>query len=89
MKKRLKKTHKCIITFFKKTLKNYVTMKTNIKKIWLFAAICICICACGTTKVKVNRPDHGTYTTITVTTNNPISTSTDAQVENDMKLKGE
>lgn len=34
----------------------------------------IFLTSCGTTKVTVSKPENGTNTTITVTTNNPIST---------------
>ena len=64
-------------------------MKKTIQKIWFVMALAVIASACGTTKVKVNRPDNGTFTTITVTTNNPISTSTDADANADFKLKGE
>lgn len=31
--------------------------------------------SCGTTKVAVSKPEQGTSTTITVTTNNPVTTN--------------
>ena len=51
--------------------------------------IVICLIAtfltsCGSTKVSVNRPNQGTYTTITVTTNNPISTQVNPQTSADI-----
>lgn len=89
IKNKLKKTHKALLTFLITTNKNYVSMKNKINKIWALVLLAIIICSCGTTKVKVNRPDRGTLTTITVTTNNPITTNTDADATADLKLKGE
>lgn len=63
-------------------------MKNKMKKIWL-PLIAIIMCSCGTTKVSVNRPDNGTYTQITVTTNNPITTNTDADAKAELNTKGE
>ena len=61
--------------------------KVKIKKIWnkiakrIIKAICtgltsLLIISCGSTKVLVDKPQQGTSTTITVTTNNPITTNT-------------
>lgn len=43
------------------------------KPLFILSVLLLC-CSCGTTKVSVNRPVNGTSTTITVTTNNPITT---------------
>lgn len=60
--------------------------KTDMKKI-LFMMLCIfCLMACGTTKVAVSRPQNGTYTQITVTTNNPITT--DVKPDTNLDLYG-
>lgn len=39
--------------------------------------------SCGVTKATISKPAEGTQTTITITTNNPIST----QVSPDVQLK--
>ncbi len=52
----------------------------------LYKAICaffttlLCV-GCGSTKVAVQKPAQGTSTTITVTTNNPITTTTTPTVD--------
>lgn len=59
-------------------------MKTSKEQIYkIIAAVCTCVLtiaavlltSCGSTKVAVSKPAEGTSTTITVTTNNPISTN--------------
>ena len=61
-------------------VKYYKMYKTAVKKIWL-CLILITICtACGTTKVSVQKPAEGTSTTITVTTNNPITTTPNTNI---------
>lgn len=37
--------------------------------------------SCGSTKVTVDKPASGTQTTITVTTNNPISTDVNPSID--------
>lgn len=83
--KKIQKTIKRIYVFLNQTHKNYQSMKEAIKKIWLVAIVLI-MCSCGSTKVSVDKPAAGTMTTITVTTNNPISTEVNPNVElkNDM-----
>lgn len=61
--------------------------KTELQKTWLkirkriYKAICaffatlLCV-GCGTTKAIVQKPAEGTQTTITITTSNPITTTT-------------
>lgn len=41
----------------------------------IICAICAILTSCGSTKVSVSKPAEGTSTTITVTTNNPITTN--------------
>ena len=36
--------------------------------------------SCGTTKATISKPAEGTCTTITITTNNPITTNTNPNV---------
>lgn len=39
-------------------------------------AVIISLTSCGTTKATISKPAEGTSTTITITTNNPITTTT-------------
>lgn len=73
--KKLKKTHNIFVSFITKTIKNYKLMKNQLNKIWALILLTVIICSCGSTKVTVSKPAEGTSTTITVTTNNPISTN--------------
>ena len=65
MKKKCKRLKKTINKFIK------IAKKT---KIWWTAIVAI-LASCGSTKVAVSKPAEGTSTTITVTTNNPITTT--------------
>ena len=55
------------------------------KKILFLATIISIVCSCGSTRVTVDRPATGTQTTITVTTNNPITTNIDADASANLK----
>lgn len=84
LKKKLRKLQKAIKRirlFLNQTYKNYISMKSAIKKIMLLLALAVMVSACGSTKVSVDRPAQGTCTTITVTTNNPITTEVNPNVE--------
>lgn len=85
LKSKIKMTNKAIQLFLQQTIKNYNNMKSKIEKIW-FLAILLTLAACGSTKVSVDRPAAGTQTTITVTTNNPITTEVNPTT--DLNLKG-
>lgn len=37
--------------------------------------------SCGTTRATISKPAEGTTTTITITTNNPISTTTNPTLQ--------
>ncbi len=39
------------------------------------------VTSCGVTKATIARPAEGTHTTITITTNNPITTDVSPNVE--------
>lgn len=39
------------------------------------------VTSCGVTKATISKPAEGTQTTITITTNNPISTNVTPNVE--------
>lgn len=54
------------------------------KKLILIGIFVIPLVSCGVTKASISKPAEGTQTTITITTNNPIST----QVSPDVKLQG-
>ena len=84
--RKLQKVVKRINLFVTQTIKNYKSMKQAIKKIMLVLVVSIVTCSCGSTKVAVDRPAQGTSTTITVTTNNPITTEVNPNVE--LKTKG-
>lgn len=43
-------------------------------------AVIISLTSCGVTKATIQRPAEGTVTTVTITTNNPISTNTNPNV---------
>lgn len=84
LKKKLRKVQRAlkrIKLFLNQTTKNYVSMKKAIAKIMFLLGITITVIACGSTKVSVDRPSQGTCTTITVTTNNPITTEVNPNVE--------
>lgn len=40
------------------------------------AAMALGLTSCGVTKATIQRPAEGTVTTVTITTNNPITTNT-------------
>ena len=82
--KRLKKTIKTIYNFIKQTKNNYNKMKLTIRTIWACVLACLILQSCGTTKATVSKPAAGTSTTITITTNNPVTTDVSPEVN----LKG-
>lgn len=45
----------------------------------LLAAV-LGLTSCGTTKATISKPAEGTQTTITITTNNPITTNTNPNI---------
>lgn len=59
-------------------------MSNNIKKaiygvltaLVALAAAVLGLTSCGTTRASISKPAEGTTTTITITTNNPITTNT-------------
>ena len=44
------------------------------------SVIGITLTSCGTTKATISKPAEGTCTTITITTNNPITTNTNPNI---------
>lgn len=57
-------------------------MKLKIKA--CLTACLIFLTSCGVTKASISKPAAGTSTTITITTNNPITTNVEPQT--DVKL---
>lgn len=43
-------------------------------------SLAISLTSCGVTKATIQRPAEGTVTTVTITTNNPITTNTTPNV---------
>lgn len=74
MKKKMKKK---INEFLKETIKIIIVA--------LAAMLGITLQSCGVTKATINKPAAGTYTTVTITTANPMTTN----VQPNMELKGE
>lgn len=61
-------------------------MKKNQTNNLFLLLISILFASCGTTKAVVSRPASGTTTTITITTNNPVTTDVSPDV--DLNYKG-
>lgn len=66
--------------------------KEAYRKLWyiitaLIAAIgaALGFTSCGVTKATISRPSEGTSTTITITTNNPITTNVDPTINAEYK----
>lgn len=56
--------------------KKWLMMRKRLyNAICAFFATLLCV-GCGTTKAVVSQPKDGSYTQITITTNNPITTET-------------
>lgn len=57
------------------------SLKTIITALAVIVATIFGLSSCGTTKATITKPAEGTSTTITITTNNPISTNTNPNVD--------
>lgn len=77
--KYLRKKNKCLQTFLKTILNAMKKFKLQWQSVIFLLAITFY--SCGSTKVSVDKPASGTMTTITVTTNNPITTNVNPNVE--------
>ena len=55
-------------------------VKTIITALAVIVATIFGLTSCGTTRATIAKPAEGSYTTITITTNNPISTNTNPNV---------
>jgi len=51
-----------------------VRVSARKRRLIITALIGLCLSSCGVTKATISKPAEGTQTTITITTNNPIST---------------
>lgn len=51
-----------------------ISVSARKRRLIITAVIGMSLCSCGVTKATIARPAEGTHTTITITTNNPIST---------------
>lgn len=69
--------NKKINEFLKETIKAIIVA--------LAAMLGITLQSCGVTKATINKPAAGTYTTVTITTANPMTTN----VQPNMEMKGE
>ena len=56
--------------------KKSVTLTRKRLIITLVIALSLGFSSCGVTKAYIQRPAEGTTTTVTITTNNPITTNT-------------
>ena len=65
----------------KKTIKLFITNMKKYYNIWFSCLLLLIMASCGTTHVSVDKPAQGTQTTITVTTNNPITTNTNPTID--------
>lgn len=57
------------------------------KKTLIICAFVMALCSCGVTKACISKPAEGTQTTITITTNNPISTQVSPDVNLNKPIK--
>lgn len=51
-----------------------VQVSARKRRLIITALLGLSLSSCGVTKATIARPAEGTHTTITITTNNPIST---------------
>lgn len=56
------------------------SIKTIITALAVIVATIFGLTSCGTTKATITKPAEGTSTTITITTNNPITTNTNPNI---------
>lgn len=61
--------------------KKSVTMTRKRLVLALVMSLSLGLVSCGVTKAYIQRPAEGTTTTVTITTNNPISTNTTPTVD--------
>ena len=61
--------------------KKSVTMTRKRLVLALVMSLSLGLVSCGVTKAYIQHPAEGTTTTVTITTNNPISTNTSPTVD--------
>ena len=69
-------------------LEKYQNNKKVLAIILAILAIVYCVLtftSCGITRATISRPSEGTSTTITITTNNPITTNVDPTINAEYK----
>lgn len=64
-----------------------VIVSARKRRLIITALLGLFLSSCGTTKAYISRPAEGTQTTITITTNNPISTQVSPNVTLDTPSK--
>lgn len=57
-----------------------VSVSARKRRLIIIPAIAMALCSCGVTRASISKPAEGTVTTITITTNNPISTDVNPNV---------
>lgn len=53
---------------------------TRTRRVLTAFIVCSSLCSCGITKATIAKPAEGTHTTITITTNNPITTDVNPSI---------
>ena len=83
VKQKTKNVYKKHVKRFKKMYKLTKTYLENMKKYFYLSLIIVAVtfASCSTTKASVKGLAEGTTTTITITTNNPVTTNTTPNVE--------
>lgn len=65
--------------------KKSVTLTRKRLVLALALSLSLGLSSCGVTKATIQRPAEGTVTTVTITTNNPITTNTNPAVDVNQK----
>lgn len=55
------------------------------KRLILTALVALGLCSCGVTSARISKPQQGTVTTVTITTNNPITTDVAPDIQLNQK----
>lgn len=55
------------------------------KHLLFLSLLCFTFASCGVTKAYIKQPREGSSTTITITTNNPITTNVDPETSAEFK----
>lgn len=57
-----------------------VSVSARKRRLIITALVSLTLASCGVTRASISRPAEGTVTTITISTNNPISTDVSPNV---------